>query len=149
MRNERNQVTLPNGSFVPNAVTGATLRERVQRYHQLYPEVRIHQGATVPQLFFAPVHPVTPAEPSYALATLSTSTWSLGHGTDLAQQIEARRQELYALEQQFAAQPRTAAMANTAEARTERAWRRNVRFDDPPVQAPTPPPVAHVTIGSL
>ncbi len=55
-RNKQNQVTLPNGSFVPNAVTSATLCKHVQRYHQLYPEARALQGATVPQLFFALVH---------------------------------------------------------------------------------------------
>ncbi|PIL26401.1 hypothetical protein GSI_12158 [Ganoderma sinense ZZ0214-1] len=143
-RNERNQVTLPNGTFVPNAVTGATLRERVQKYHQLYPEVRTQ---AVPQLFFAPVHHTVTAEPTYALATLSTlPPTSRDPGTDLEQQIEARRQELYALEQQFAAQqtPRTTAMANTTEARAERARRRSVRFDDPPVRAPTPLPAAHI-----
>ncbi|KAI1784592.1 hypothetical protein LXA43DRAFT_901298 [Ganoderma leucocontextum] len=51
-RNEQNRVVLPSGSFVPAAIQGNTLRERVQEYHRIYPEARAN--AAVPQLFFEP-----------------------------------------------------------------------------------------------
>nr|VWO95265.1 Plp [Ganoderma boninense] len=131
-RNDRNQVTLPNGSFVPNTVAGATLRERVQRYHQLYPEVRAPpQGAGMPQLFFAPVqHTASAAEPTYALATISAPPpRTRDYGNALEQQIEARRLELYALEQQGSRRTRLP---------SQHPFRRS------PVRASTPPSTAHI-----
>ncbi|TFK78247.1 hypothetical protein K466DRAFT_442651, partial [Polyporus arcularius HHB13444] len=49
-RNERQEVVLASGSYVPAAVQGSTLRERVQEYYRLYPEARSTNAA--PQLFF-------------------------------------------------------------------------------------------------
>ncbi|KAI1785979.1 hypothetical protein LXA43DRAFT_898813 [Ganoderma leucocontextum] len=64
-RNEQNRVVLPSGSFVPAAIQGNTLRERVQEYHRIYPEARAN--AAVPQLFFEPL-------PSVAVQPLSSNS---------------------------------------------------------------------------
>ncbi|RPD67776.1 hypothetical protein L226DRAFT_432698, partial [Lentinus tigrinus ALCF2SS1-7] len=53
-RNERLEVVLVNGSYVPSTIPGATLRERVQEYYRQHPEVRSTAPAA-PQLFFSPV----------------------------------------------------------------------------------------------
>ncbi|RPD73174.1 hypothetical protein L226DRAFT_465986 [Lentinus tigrinus ALCF2SS1-7] len=53
-RNERLEVVLVNGSYVPSTISGATLRERVQEYYRQHPEVRSTAPAA-PQLFFSPV----------------------------------------------------------------------------------------------
>ncbi|KAH9916973.1 uncharacterized protein BXZ73DRAFT_53561, partial [Epithele typhae] len=49
-RNEEGSVVLPSGSFVPNAFTGNTLRDRVKAYHQAYPDARA--PGTAQQLLF-------------------------------------------------------------------------------------------------
>ncbi|RPD72042.1 hypothetical protein L226DRAFT_423243, partial [Lentinus tigrinus ALCF2SS1-7] len=49
-RNERLEVVLVNGSYVPSTIPGATLRERVHEYYRQHPEVHSMQAA--PQFFF-------------------------------------------------------------------------------------------------
>ncbi|RPD67520.1 hypothetical protein L227DRAFT_491842 [Lentinus tigrinus ALCF2SS1-6] len=58
-RNERLEVVLVNGSYVPSTIPGATLRERVQEYYRQHPEVRSTAPAA-PQLFFSPVSHTPP-----------------------------------------------------------------------------------------
>ncbi|KAI0367444.1 hypothetical protein BV20DRAFT_909493, partial [Pilatotrama ljubarskyi] len=51
-RNEQGQVVLASGSYVPSAIAGSTLRERVQEYYRQHPDARPSQP--VQQLLFEP-----------------------------------------------------------------------------------------------
>ncbi|KAI8976667.1 hypothetical protein BD414DRAFT_422986 [Trametes punicea] len=51
-RNEQGQVVLASGSYVPSAIAGSTLRERVQEYYRQNPEARPSQ--LVQQLLYEP-----------------------------------------------------------------------------------------------
>ncbi|KAI8978831.1 hypothetical protein BD414DRAFT_421592 [Trametes punicea] len=60
-RNEQGQVVLASGSYVPSAIAGSTLRERVQEYYRQNPEARPPQ--LVQQLLYEPVSVLPPPSP--------------------------------------------------------------------------------------
>ncbi|KAI0633139.1 hypothetical protein C8Q77DRAFT_1058885 [Trametes polyzona] len=54
-RNEAGQVVLASGSYVPSAIPGASLRERVHEYYRQHPDARPRSTPSAPQLLFEPV----------------------------------------------------------------------------------------------
>ncbi|KAI9063711.1 hypothetical protein FKP32DRAFT_1548313, partial [Trametes sanguinea] len=73
-RNEAGQVVLASGSFVPSAIAGATLRDRMQEYYRQHPDAR--PGGTVPQMLFEPLEQEIYAAEARRQATRRDSTSS-------------------------------------------------------------------------
>ncbi len=152
-RNDQYQVVLPSGSYVPAAVQGATLHDRVLEYYRLYPEARTQPAPAAPQLMLQPVYRTptayTTSQPSYLASDyprpiLAHSGGLIHNVLDPEQRIDSLRQELYALERQVAQRrsqntTQDAQTGNQTATRAERAQRRQARFREPPVSDVFPP----------
>ncbi|OSC96520.1 hypothetical protein PYCCODRAFT_1355960, partial [Trametes coccinea BRFM310] len=127
-RNESGQVVLTTGSYVPNSITGPTLRSRVQEYYRQHPDTQ--PTPPVPQLLFEPVLRTTSVPPMQATIHSRGLVHGLEHDAGLFQQFE---HEIFAAERRKVGT--TGGGAQTT--REERAKRRAVRFEEPPEQAVT------------
>ncbi len=138
--------------YVPAAIQGRNLRERVLEYYKLYPEARATTG-TSQQLLFQPIYRHSThmtSAPTYLASEhphppAPTYVGGLIHNLDHDTRIDSLCQELYALERQRAQRQHiTQEAVVQAKSRTERVEHRAVRFRDHPHNADHIPSSARI-----
>ncbi|KAF8165796.1 hypothetical protein B0H34DRAFT_794142 [Crassisporium funariophilum] len=136
-RNTEGKVVLSTGAFVPRNITGANLKERVDKWHRRNPN-QLTAGS-----LFNPIESTSNTSPS-ADNMFSHQTYKLTAGDQIAS-LEAELFNLKARKQGFTPTVRTRGQKARAAAEADKDdIPRDTTTPTPPTRAPTQPPTAPI-----